>query len=194
MIVWPDTLVAEIAERRCAIFIGAGISHFSVGKDGATKPPLWPTLLNDLRDKMQTPADKTAADDLIAKRLFLEAAEIIKRDVRDADYNDFLWQEFKTPEFAHAKVHEHIRSLDTKVVITTNFDTIYEDCCQAGPAQASYNVVRYSDDHLVDQLKSTRRLIIKAHGYVTQQQKTVLSRSQYFQARRDFSGFSYQNA
>lgn len=189
MFAWPDTLVAEIAERRCAVFIGAGMSHFCFGKDGKTKPPLWPDFLQHLRSKMRTPAEQTTADHLIKERRFLEAAEIMKADVLDAEYNDFLWQEFKTPEFAHAKVHEHIRDLDTKIVITTNFDTIYEDCCRRGPAQASYNVVRYSDDHLLDELKSTRRLIVKVHGCVTQQQKTVLARSQYFTARRDFPGF-----
>lgn len=189
MIVWPETLVAEIAERRCAIFIGAGMSRFSLGKDGTTRPSLWPNFLQHLRGKMRNPAEQANADGLLTERRFLEAAEIMKADVFDAEYNDFLWQEFKTPEFSHAKVHEFVRSLDTKIVITTNFDTIYEDCCRKGPAQASYNVVMYSDDHLLDQLKSTRRLIIKVHGCVTQQQKTILSRSQYFRARRAFPGF-----
>jgi len=189
MIAWPESLIAEIAERRCIAFLGAGVSHFSESQDGKTHPPLWPKFLEDLKAKVRETADKNFVSQFIENEQYLEAAEIMRAGVSDADFNCFLVEEFTTPAYKPANIHNHIRDLDLKVVITTNFDTIYEDCCRRGDAQQSYNVLRYHDDNIVDDLKSTRRLIIKAHGCVSNQKKAVLARSDYFTARRDHPGF-----
>ncbi len=185
---WPDPLVAEIAQRRCIPFIGAGFSHFSLGNAGV-RPPLWKDFLEHLKQKMHTGAQKTFVDQLIAKERYLDAAELIRSDMMDAEYNSFLQEEFRNPDFRPAKVHELLRDLDLDIVVTTNYDTIYEDCCRAGAAASLYNTLRYHDGGLMDDIRSTRRVIIKAHGCVLAQQQTVLTRSNYFNARRLFPSF-----
>jgi hypothetical protein len=188
MFQWPQPLIAEVAQRRCIAFIGAGISHFSTGIGGA-RPPLWPVFLDHLKQKMHTPAQQGLVDQLVAKERYLDAAEVIRSDMLDAEYGAFLQQELRDPGFAPAKVHTLLRDLDLSVVVTTNYDTIYEDCCRNGKAANLYNTLRYHDDGLMNDLRSTRKVIIKAHGCVLAQQRTVLSRSSYFQARREFPAF-----
>ncbi len=188
MFQWPQPLIAEIAGRRCLAFIGAGFSRFSSNSSGE-QPPLWGEFLSHLKDLMRTPSLRTLVDELVDKEKYLDAAEIIRSDMMDAEYNAFLQQEFRDPAFQPAKVHEYLRDLDLNVVITTNYDTIYEDCCRAGQVASLYNTVRYHDPGLMDDLRSTRRLIVKAHGCATSQQRTVLTRSSYFKARQEFPSF-----
>jgi hypothetical protein len=185
---WPDPLVAEIAERRCIAFIGAGFSH-QAKSNSKVSPPLWSVFLDHLMAKMHTATQKQFAVDLIKTERYLDAAEVIKRDMIAAEYNAFLQQELRDPNFQPSKSHEYLRELDLSVVITTNYDTIYEDCCRNGQSANLYNTIRYSDDGLLDDLRSTRRIIVKAHGCVSQQAKTVLTRSDYFTARQKYPSF-----
>jgi len=188
MINWPQPLIAEIAQRRCIPFIGAGFSHFSEGLNKA-KPPLWGDFLGRLKDMMHTPAQKPLVDDLIAKERYLDAAEIIRDDMIESEYNAFLQEELRNPCFRPARVHEYLRDLDLNVVLTTNYDTIYEDCCRAGQAANLYATKTYHDHGMMDDLRSTRRLIVKAHGCATVQSRTILTRSSYFKARQEFPAF-----
>ena len=87
---WPDALIRELAERRCCVFMGAGASAGSVGQDGVTRPPTWEGFLVALTDKMNTAAEKTTAEALIAEKKFLEAAEIIYADITQPDFSQFI--------------------------------------------------------------------------------------------------------
>ena len=69
-------------------------------------------------------------------------------------------------------------------MITTNYDDVYETLARGGAAAVGYNVCRYYESHLVNDLRSPRRLIIRAHGCVSNPQKIVLTRRQYFEATR----------
>ena len=43
----------------------------------------------------------------------------------------FFSRRYADPLFQPAKVHERFRDLDLDIVVTTNYDTIYEDCCRS---------------------------------------------------------------
>lgn len=187
MITWPPSLISEIAERRCIIFLGAGASHTSVSKDGTQKPPLWNDFLRKLLDAMHDTGKIAIVKELIAKENYLDAAEIIRTDVNKPDYNLLIWNIFHTPEYKPSLLHELIRDLDVKTVITTNYDKIYESCCDNGGS--GYNTCAFYQGHLVNDLKSNKRLVIKAHGCVSDAAKTILTRSDYFNARRDYGNF-----
>ena len=55
--------------------------------------------------------------------------------------------------------------------------------------QNGYNVAQYYLDSIVSGLRSPVRLVVKAHGCVTDPAKIVLSRSQYFAAKQKHSLF-----
>ena len=58
MIAWPLPLITELAERRCIIFIGSGVSAGAWKTDGGEKkhPPVWKELLQNILDSK--PDDK----------------------------------------------------------------------------------------------------------------------------------------
>ena len=187
-IVWPQSLVPEIAERRCVIVLGAGASAGSISRDGKSSPPNWATLLKGASEIL-TEDDKILVQTLIEKERFLDAAEIVVSNSNEADYAEFIRTTFVEPHFQHSAIHAEVYRLDAKIVVTTNYDDIYETYCKQGKGSQGFNVCRYYESHALNDVRSKMRIILKAHGCVTDPQKTVLSRTQYHHARRDFGEF-----
>lgn len=191
MIDWSEALVKELAARRCIIFFGAGASVACVPTMGdiARRPPDWRRLLSDLNARVPAGPDRDLATQLILDGSFLDAAEIISASINGADYADAMRQMLELPRYRQSSIHEHILNLDAKIVVTTNFDQIYDRYCAGGAAAAGYNIVKYTDTHLVQQLRSPTRTVVKAHGCISQTDHMVLTRSGYFEARRQHGHF-----
>lgn len=187
-VTWPQSLLTEVAERRCILVLGAGASASSKNADGLS-PPNWETFLGNGIALINDGDDRAAALELLTQGDALDAAQILADSLGPADFAMFIRRELEDPCFLPSELHELVLSIDPKVVITTNYDRIYESLALAGSAEAGYNVCRYYDSHLVNDLRSNRRLIVKAHGCVSNPQRVVFTRRQYFNARRDFPQF-----
>lgn len=185
MIDWNEALIKELAARRCIIFLGAGASLGCKGKvaDTDVTPPSWRDLLVALSGRMPAGSDRDFAQKLMDERKYLDAAEVIKSKITAADYADLMRSIFEAPKFEQSEIHEAVLRIDPKVVVTTNFDRIYDKYCQAGHAIDGYNVCKYYEDHLVSDLRSPIRLIVKAHGCISVPAKLVLTRREFFSAR-----------
>lgn len=186
---WPDTLATELAERRCIVFMGAGASMGSISADGTRHPPGWKDFLQGALASVTKKADKLYARSLIEAGQFLDAAEVITECSDYADFDNYLRRTFVEPRFKESAMHKIILEMDPKIVITTNYDQIYDHYCNSGIARSGYNVANYSDNFVVENIRSRVRLIIKAHGCVSDPRQIVLSRSSYYRARRDYQGF-----
>lgn len=186
---WPDSLVAEIAERRCIVFLGAGASAGCVDPASGARPPGWEQLLLDALATVRDPDIPALVESLIEKEQYLDAAEIIFSRIEAADARKFFRARFYKPHYEKSEIHELVLELDPKIVITTNYDEIYDNYCASGLARDGYSVRRYYEDNVLDEIRSTARLVIKAHGCITDTSKMVLTRSQYFLARSKYPGF-----
>jgi hypothetical protein len=169
---WPNALVVELAARRCAVFLGAGASAGSKARDDDQHPKSWAELLASLADIAGKASDPVIVD-LISKDKLLDAAEILMAAVSPADFTAFIREQLELPRFEPSAIHKHVLSIDPKIVITTNYDQIYDNYCRTGDAQEGYNVCRYYDPYLVTDLRSSVRSIIKAHGCVTDPSRIV---------------------
>jgi hypothetical protein len=186
---WPVALVAELAARRCILFLGAGASASSLAADGISRPPLWTKFLSALKTACPPGSDLSAVDDLIAKEKLLDAAEILIAKIPAADFTRVVREQFVQPRFSNSAIHLSVLNLDPKIVVTTNYDDIYDGFCRTGLAHDGYNVCKYYEDHLVNDLRSPVRLIVKAHGCVSDPSRIVLTRSQYFRERQKHGVF-----
>ena len=185
---WPPNLIEELACRRCVIFIGSGISATSINASGQ-KPKTWSEFLdiaksiiagNDLYGDVET---------LISQNKYLLALQTIF-DVSDSGrYIYLLESEFDRQNYLPSKVHNLINNIDAKIVITTNFDKIYEKTLAN---KDGYCVIKYNDSmSLCDQIRSDNRLIIKAHGDINDPQNIIFTRKQYFDAKE--SSYFYRH-
>jgi hypothetical protein len=188
-IVWPDALVTELAERRCIIVMGAGASMGSLGENGISHPPSWRDFLLRALDLVPQPTDQRHIRSLVRQNQYLDAAEILVACSDRADFSDYLRRTFIQPRYSSSEMHKIVLNIDPKIVVTTNYDEIYDHYCISGRAESGYNVCRYYEGFAVDNIRSRIRLIVKAHGCVSDTTKVILSRSSYYRARRDYVGF-----
>lgn len=185
MIDWGTALIKELAARRCIVFFGSGASAGCVASVGDTRPPTWEQLLTMLCESIRNnQSDQDIARQLIRERKYLDAAEVIVSSLIRADYVDTMRNIFEIPRYNKSALHESILRLDPKVVITTNFDTVYDLYCRSGDAAEGYNIFNYTDTHLISQLRSPIRCVIKAHGCITDPDTMILTRSEFFEARQ----------
>jgi hypothetical protein len=190
MITWPPSLITEIAERRCVIFMGSGASAGAVPSTGSARLPTWVVLLQAMSDSLLSKSeDKDEVASLLGKDKFLEAAQVIRDGSLPAEFSSFIDRTFVKPRYKASKLHESIYSLDAKIVISPNYDTIFEDYCKQYSGDVSHNVCTYYQSHALNNIRSDKRVILKMHGCVTDPDKIVLSRSDYFEARRQWNSF-----
>ena len=185
MLEWGDALIKELAARRCIVFLGAGASAGCVATNGFSNPPKWGDLLTTLAAKIRNHEDeKILASQLIVELKYLDAAEVILSSLNRADYVDAMRQIFEQPRYQASEIHQAVLQIDPKIVITTNYDTVYDLYCRQGIAKDGYNIFKYTDTHLVSQLRSPIRCVVKAHGCITDPDTMVLTRSEYFSAKQ----------
>lgn len=183
---WPNPLIKEISARRCIIFLGAGAS-IGCYDDNGNHPPNWKSLLENTASQFVTEeTDFQEIKDFLEKQRFLDAAEIIFSYIDSAEVDQFLRDTFKRPGYHPTKLHEAILNIDPKIVITTNFDEIYES---QFPGEGLFVVKKYYEEGILDEIRSPVRLLIKAHGCVTSPKNIVITRSQYYKARSKFPSF-----
>jgi hypothetical protein len=187
MINWPKTLMREIAARRCILFLGAGVSSSCKSSEGKS-PKGWREFISDASNLIANEENKEIIQNLIQNGNNLLALQGIYSEVDNADYLSFLDNNFNSQIFKASKLHELIFNLDSRFVITTNFDKIYETYCLS-TSQEGFKVVTYNSESLIDEIRSDTRLIIKAHGTIDNINKMIFTRSQYHQAKREHSKF-----
>jgi hypothetical protein len=187
MIDWPASLVREIGRRRAFVFLGAGVSSSAVHSDGDS-PQTWGDFMNAASELIINVDLRREVTALITQKKYLLALQAIKDNANPAEYDDLINNSFNNPKFKASNLHELILDLDFEIVVTTNFDKIYENYCQ-NTAIDGYRVLTYKSEDLGDLLRSDNRLIIKAHGCINDARSMVFTKAQYHKAKKDHPQF-----
>lgn len=189
MVDWPDYLVNEIAQRKCVLFLGAGISANSKNKEGK-QPATWNSFLKNIQDanKKKLKPQKKIVDKLLRENDFLSACEVIVDAIGEVEFGEALENEFRRPGYIPSDVHKIIYSLDSRIVITPNVDKIYEQYA-VSESQGDVVVKSYYDDDLAKYLRQNDFLIIRAHGSVDDVTNVIFTHKQYSAARSSHSAF-----
>jgi hypothetical protein len=188
---WPQDLVHSIACRRCVLFFGAGVSMNSVGADGVTRPPSWPSFLAKATEQLAAPYQKKVVREikkLIAKSDLLTAAEVIRNEMKGEAFINLTKDAFHKPDFQAAPIHDHLFALDLRISISPNFDNIYETAVGKRGAGA-ITVKKYFDDDIADSLRRHERVLIKSHGSISNANRLIFTRTDYAKARNEHSQF-----
>ena len=134
-------------------------------------------------------AESAAVTLAMTQGKLLDAAELLLAKISAPELRTALRDLLLLPRFEASPIHECVLEIDPKVVITTNYDTIYDEFCRRGRAADGYSVKTHTSRDLLDEIRSTARVVLKAHGCVTDQQNVVLSRSQFFKAKAENPAF-----
>lgn len=184
MVNWPDTLVRELHGQRCVLFLGAGVSATCKDQND-NRPPTWNEFLDKAAKLVKIKAARTAIQKLIREGKLLVALQAIRDNSDIADYHTLLNSSFNNNNVKPSDLHNIIYNIDCRLVITTNFDKIYENYCNSFiGAPAAYKVLDYNTDGIADEIRSDTRLVIKAHGTIDKIGEMIFTRSEYHEAKR----------
>lgn len=183
---WPNDLISDLARRTCVLYIGAGVSANSRSAHGFS-PPTWETFLRTCLDTIDK-ADCVYIEELLKQKDLLSACEVIINKIGFSEFNNIAQNAFRRPGFQPAPIHEAIYNLDSRLVITPNVDKIYEQYAQA--TSCGTVVIKNQTEHDISNfIRSTDRVILKAHGSIDAPNEMIFSKYQYNEARYKYSGF-----
>lgn len=184
MINWPSNLISDIARRKSVLVLGAGVSKNSTNAAGV-RPKDWKEFLEKSSAGLGC---RSEINKQIKSGDFLTACELIKKELGRDDFNTLIKEEFLNPRFNHALIHEHIYNLDSRIVITPNFDKIY-DTYANHISQGSTIIKKFTDEDIVDCIRRPEPLIIKIHGSVDSTDNLIFTRKDYSEARTKYRNF-----
>lgn len=187
MITWPQELVSDIARRRSVIFLGAGVSKNAVNHLGE-RPMDWLEFLSHLATVMEIGRTRTSAEKCIASGDLLTACEIARKSLGDDRFRTELLRAFSEKRFRFSTIHEDIVALDSRIVLTTNFDKLYDTAANS-ILHGDVIIKSYTDGDIADIVRRQNRCIIKVHGTIDSPADTVLTRKDYAVARNTHAHF-----
>jgi len=185
MINWPNALVTEVARRRCILFLGAGVAS-SAKTEAGVSPLTWKDFLKEAANLV--PEKHEEIHSLIDQNKLLLALQAIRDEADAGDYQALLDRSFNNAAFIPSDLHKTIFNLDSRIVITTNFDKIYEKHCLTASTEG-FKVIPYYSASLGDEIRSDTRLIIKAHGSIDDISKMIFTKAEYHLAKEEHSSF-----
>lgn len=187
MIDWPEELVRDIAARRSVLFLGAGVSRNAENVHGV-HPRDWTGFLTHLASLIQNSTQREEVSLCIADADLLTACELARKYLSASVFKTEMIKEFSGNAYQHAKIHDDLSLVDSRLVMTTNFDKLYEN--RANQLQANTVLVKnYYDKDVADVFRRQDRIVLKVHGTIDSPDLTIFTRSQYALARRDYSHF-----
>lgn len=185
MITWPNNLIQSIARRHCVLFLGSGISANSEN-DRGVHPKTWRAFLESALDSVNG-TQKRIIKKYIAAYNYLMACELLRNDMGVEDFNRLLVDEYKSPGFHEADIHHHIFNMDARIVVSPNFDQIYDTFAKS----ESHNTIvvkNYYDEDLIRAIHEDSRLILKIHGTIDTPDKLIFTQKDYANARVQYAG------
>ncbi|MDV2980846.1 UNVERIFIED_CONTAM: SIR2 family protein [Actinomycetes bacterium ARC8] len=170
------------------MFLGSGVSASSVSSiDGASRPPTWEAFLKSALAEIRDTKQKRIVSKCLKEGDYLQACEFIKKFLDD-EWVPFLKKSFQSPKFEPSDLHKAIHGLDASLVLTPNFDTIY-DTFVSSETKGSTEVKSYTDVDIIRSVRQTERLVIKVHGTIDTSTEMVFTRSDYARVRSANSDF-----
>ncbi len=186
MIAWPDDLVRDIARRKSVLFLGAGISKNSTNKSG-DRPKDWKEFLTAASQRLDKTHEEEALS-CISSGDLLTACELVRKFLKRDQFKSLLLSEYSDKAFEPASIHDDVVKLDSRFVLTTNFDKLYEN--RANQIQNNTVLVRsYYDEGVADIFRRSQRNVLKVHGTIDVAERTVFTRSDYARARIEHGHF-----
>lgn len=168
----PVSLTRHIAEKRCILFVGAGLS-------AAAGLPTWGRLLEQVIEELESSGATDAPDlrTLWQARKYLEVADHCA-DARGTQLRNVLTSTVRGATEPVPEVHKVLRDLPFAGIVTTNYDKLLERAYW-GTDRIPKVHTHASKDAFGTLLFDRAFFILKAHGEIDEPDTIVLSTATY---------------
>ena len=186
MIRWPDELKKSLVQKQTVLYLGSGVSHNATDANG-NHPKTWRSLIEyAMNSRGLSQNEKDVIQKYLDKDDLVFAGQLLKNRLRDNFYN-FLEAELNI-RYNSAPIHDELFNLDPLIVVTPNYDTIYDSYARS--IDHTIGVYNYKKaNSIVDNIRKLHRVIIKSHGSIDEVRDVIFSYSDYCYARTHFSHF-----
>lgn len=181
---WPEDIVEAIARRKSVILIGSGVSANAKNSNGAA-PPTWRSFLESA-NKNAPNGKKRYISDAIKGGQYLDACYYLKESY-GAKWIRLLKESY-AGAYTHADIHQAIFDLDSRIVASLNFDSIYEDFARRN-SDNSCVLKNYYDKNIRQVVAGNERYILKVHGSIDTPDALIFTAEDYAKARVTYSNF-----
>lgn len=185
MINWPETLINDFLLQRAVLFIGSGVSRNSVGEDGKTRPKCWADFLVHAANSIGI---NNQVKPYLDRNDYLTALDFIRNKMSRDQYSQLVTAEYLAPKYGEADIHKHIYRIGANIVLSPNFDKIY-DIYSAHKSRGTVITKQYYDEGLARFIRGDQRVVIKIHGSVDSPQNMIFGRKDYAESRIKHSWF-----
>ena len=185
---WPISVIEAVARRRAIVVLGAGSSLHSSPAPGSSRPPDWKTFLLSAAERLNS-GPRREAKRLISASEYLSACEIIKTHL-NTDWPSTVDRAFGHQRLEPGDLHTQIYGLDLPIVMTTNFDRVYQSAAnRLSSSTVKTKTYRDIDLTLLAKGSSDSRVILKIHGSIDDIGSMIFTRSDYVRLRTEFPLF-----
>ena len=179
---WSDNIIKSVARRRAILVLGAGTSFHSTPLPGSKHPPDWATFLSDAAKKL-TKKPQIEAKRLIRAGEYLSACEIIKTHLSD-DWTSCVNEAFGKQKLDPGDLHTKVYALDLPIVMTTNFDKVYQSAAtKLSSSTVKVKTYRDKDLAILARGDAHSRVLLKVHGSIDDIGSMIFTRSDYIKLR-----------
>ena len=174
----PD-LINDLAERRAAIFVGAGVSAGVTTRSGG-RLKVWDAFLKENAEKLADRAIKKQAQDLIKNADYLMACELISRGMGEKAWEAALTAEYNQ-RAQPSTLQKLIMKLRQRIIITTNFDMFLEKAWDDVNSESTHNpkILKRLDSASLHAFRDTDEYIIKIHGSIDDLGSMIFTKKDY---------------
>lgn len=180
-------LVADIAQRKVVVFVGAGVSKWARPNTGNSFKD-WPDFLT-YAARQRTPRIQKMVQERIKAKDYLIASQLLKSELSD-QWNSMLANEFQQAA-STSRLHKAIIALNQRIVVTTNFDKLIEKAWNESEVQHFSTVISKIDQQAFKLFRDNESYLIKIHGSIDDLNSIVFDTSSY--QRSVFSNRFYQD-
>ncbi len=150
-------------------------------------PPSWRGFLEEGIELCL--GNKSEMKKLLRNGDYLSCCQFIKYKL-DHEWISFVERKFLDPRFPPNDLHKAIFSLDSSIVLTPNFDKIYDNYATS-QSQNLLKIKKYYDEDIPRVLRGggSQRLILKIHGCIDTPDKLIFTREDYADIRNKNANF-----
>jgi hypothetical protein len=172
----PRSLIAQIAQGNCIVFLGSGPSM-------AAGLPSWPELLRLMigwgEGEGVDFSDKAEIEQFLTDEKYLLAAEELVERLGDDSFRRFMRQIFGRPGLLPTPVHLLLAQIPFAAQVTTNYERLSEKGYEAAHGGLPAVFTQMDVPELSNALRSGEFYILKSHGTIDRIETVVLGRKQY---------------
>ena len=183
-VVWPQNLIDAVARRRAVILIGSGVSA-NAQSAGGLRPPTWWEFLNLAYKKLGRRLKYI--ESALKEYNYLAVCDYLRNEHGSA-WNDLIREVFVNPQYKAGEIHKTIFDLDCRIVVSLNFDKIYE-MYALQTSDGTVVIKNYYDDDIRQAVAGADRYIIKPHGTVDSVSKMIFTLDDYAMSRTRHASF-----